>query len=115
MVPRVEFTEGVKSLNGKNKENLENNKKCSEKDEKWVSGDGEYFLVKVVLEAVGVDEKVSAKETWHPQTEQKTLEVDDSFGEKHETREQSKVFVEFSVWVDAGEAVIGTLVVGAES
>ena len=67
------------------------------------------------MEAIGIDEEVSAKESWHPQAEKQTFQVDDSFGEEDETGEKSEPFEKFSVGEGASEAVKSTRVACAES
>ena len=98
-----------------NEDKLKNYKKCLEKNQKWVCGNSEYFLIKVVLEIVSVDEKVSAKESRHPEAEEETLEVNNSFGEECEASDESKPFHQVLVWVVAGESVVSTFVRCAES
>ena len=115
MFARVEPAEGNEPLDGSEENQLEDNQHCSEEHEDRVGRDGEYFLVKIVLEAIGIDQEVSAKESWHSQAEKQTFQVYDSFGEEDKTGEKSEPFEKFSVWEGASEAVISTRFACAES
>jgi len=98
MFPGVEPTECIQPLNWEDEHKFENNQDCVEKNKKGVGCHTKYFLIKVILKTVGIDKKVSAKESWHSKAEEKTFEIDDSLGEKYEASEKSEPFEQFSVW-----------------
>ena len=98
MFPGVEPTECIQPLNWEDEHELQNSEDCVEKNKNRVGCHAEYFLIKVVLKTVGVDKKVSTKESWHSEAEEETFEIDDSLGEEDKTGENPEPFEQFSVW-----------------
>ena len=70
MFPSVEPAEGNEPLDWCYEDKLEDNQHRSEEHQGGVGGDGEYLLVKIVLEAISIDQEVSAKESWHSKAEE---------------------------------------------
>ena len=113
--PGIELAESEEPLYRDNEYKFQHNKESFEQHQHRVGCNTENFLLKVVLETVGIDEEVSAEEPWHSKTEKKTFQINNGFGEEDKRGESSEPFEEFSIWKWAGKAFISTLVSRAES
>ena len=111
----IEPTECKAPLTWGHENKFQDSKESIEKHENWVGGDTKYFLVKIILQTISINEEVSAEESWHPKAEEEAFEINDWFCEKSQRGENSKPFEEFAIWQGAWKTIVGAFVAYIQS
>ena len=93
----IEPAESNEPLERSNEDESENNANSLEEDNDGVDLDVVYGLTKVVVDLIGINQKVSAKESWESEAEEETFKVNDGLDQKENRCENSKPLEEVPV------------------